>query len=60
MLLIIDGPRSTRTHYWHFGEPVPRITNRVIIFHADGDELDLILRAMKSTREERSNKEIKS
>jgi hypothetical protein len=32
---------------WHFGEPVPPMPSRVVTFQADGDELDMILSAMK-------------
>ena len=33
-------------HCWHIGEPVPAMAGKIMIFQADGDELDLILRAM--------------
>jgi len=35
---------------WHVGDPMPVLTGRVVTFEADGDELALILDAMKSTR----------
>lgn len=37
---------------WHISEPVPQIDNetRVITFQADGDELNLILNAMRRSR----------
>lgn len=36
--------------HWHIGEPVPALKARVVTFQADGDELDLILEAMRKTR----------
>lgn len=37
---------------WHYGEPLPSdaLRARVVVFQADGDELDLILHALKATR----------
>jgi hypothetical protein len=36
---------------WHIGEPLPKLTAKVITFQANGDELQLILSAMRETRE---------
>ena len=35
---------------WHLGESVPEISNRVVVFQADGDELEMILDAMRNSR----------
>ena len=35
---------------WHYGEPLPRMDARVVVFQADGDELDLILDTLRKTR----------
>lgn len=35
---------------WHISEPMPPIDGPVVKFQADGDELNLILRAMKESR----------
>jgi hypothetical protein len=32
---------------WHVGEPLPANLGPVVSFHADGDELTLILNAMR-------------
>lgn len=34
---------------WHIGDPIPFNLPRVVLLQADGDELDLILEALKST-----------
>lgn len=34
---------------WHVGETLPIITARVVTFQADGDELEVILAALKAT-----------
>ncbi len=39
-------------HEWHVGEPVPKQFGRVVQFQADGDELDLIVDAMRAARGE--------
>lgn len=38
---------------WHVGEPVPEV-GRVVTFQADGDELELILKAMEGRNGRRS------
>ena len=35
---------------WHLGESVPEISNRVVVFQADGDELEMILDAMRRSK----------
>jgi hypothetical protein len=35
---------------WHYGEPLPRMDARVVVLQADGDELELIIDALKKTR----------
>ena len=44
--------RAQKSRDWHIGEGMPYedMQERVIIFQADGDELDMILRAMEQTR----------
>lgn len=44
---------------WHVGEPVPTIPSgtNVVKFQADGDELDLILSAMRKTTHVRIGKD---
>jgi hypothetical protein len=34
---------------WHYSEPVPVVNSKVVAFQADGDELELILNAMRAT-----------
>lgn len=43
-----NGTSSQST--WHIGEPMPYISpaSRVITFQADGNELDVILEAIRS------------
>ena len=45
MMYIVQGSNAQQ---WHTGEPIPKITDRVVVFQVDGDELQLILNAMKS------------
>ncbi len=33
---------------WYVGQPLPAITSRVVKFQADGDELDLIVAALRA------------
>ena len=40
----------TKQTEWHYGEPLPSMQARVVSFQADGDELELILHALKATR----------
>jgi hypothetical protein len=32
---------------WHVGDPVPPITSRVVVFQADGDELEYLLHVLR-------------
>lgn len=41
--------RGAITAQWHVGEPLPALSNRVVVFQADGDELELLLRAMRGS-----------
>lgn len=55
MALFIQFTNSigvSRGVQWHYGEPLPSdaLRARVVVFQADGDELDLILHALKATR----------
>lgn len=40
--------RGAITTQWHVGEPLPALSN-VVVFQADGDELELLLRAMRGS-----------
>ena len=40
-------PGGSRVIQWHVGEDLAQITGRVVTFQADGDELALILTAMR-------------
>jgi len=35
---------------WRVGEPIPDIVSRVVTFQADGDELEVILRALRGAK----------
>lgn len=39
---------TTAVSAWHVGEPMPRISGRVVRFDADGEELEVILAAIRS------------
>ena len=41
------GRKITRERSWHTGETLPPIGGRVVTFQADGDELDVILEALR-------------
>lgn len=43
----IQGREPSLVHEWHIGEPIPEIKSNVVLFQADGDELEMILEAMK-------------
>jgi hypothetical protein len=45
-----NGAGSTLRREWHYGEPLPRLECRVVSFQADGDELELIIDALRKTR----------
>ena len=47
-----DAERAWKT--WHTGDPVPKIKERVVTFQADGDELNLILAAMRRLNADQS------
>jgi len=49
MLYIITQTNKEST--WHIGEPFPAVTGRVITFQADGDELELILNALRGRQD---------
>lgn len=44
-------PSTTPHTQWHTGEPIPESIKeaRVVTVQADGDELDIIMRAMNKT-----------
>lgn len=53
MLLVITTSKmfGKFTQEWHVGEPIPQsVYERVVTFQADGDELNLFIDAMLSTR----------
>lgn len=43
--------RDGKTYHWHVGEPIPAhaLTGAVVKFQADGDELEMIVAAMKQS-----------
>lgn len=49
MLYIIQKDRSgiIRENTWHVGQPLPHISRPVVTFQADGDELEVILKALR-------------
>lgn len=53
MAMFVTKTSNTKEYSeWHVGEPLPWhiLRNRIITFQADGDELELIIRAMEQTR----------
>jgi hypothetical protein len=44
-------PLPQRVQEWRAGDPVPKINTRVVTIQADGDELWLILEAMRESVE---------
>jgi hypothetical protein len=49
MALYITDEMSKKRYIWHFSEPLPIIPGGVVTFQADGDELNLLLGAIRST-----------
>jgi hypothetical protein len=53
MALIIEYTENGRKRrvFWHYSEPLPEsvLRERVLNFFADGDELDLLLGAIRAT-----------
>lgn len=49
---VIGEVSDARWTSWHVGRHIPPLANnsRVLTFQADGDELEIILRAMRETR----------
>lgn len=48
MLHISETVQGVKNEYrWHFGEPFPAITGRVVTYQADGDELNFLMWAIK-------------
>lgn len=47
-MLFIDGNQHSDPIEWHVGEPLPEIKGRVVLFQADGDELEFIKRALEN------------
>lgn len=35
-----------KTHIWHVGDPLPKLSGKVITFQADGEELEKIIEAI--------------
>lgn len=53
MALLIEYTSSIgipQRREWHYSEPLPRMDCRVVSFIADGDELELIIDALRKTR----------
>lgn len=46
MLYIIE--KGKKGKQWHVGETLPSITTKVVTFQADGDELEVIVEALKN------------
>lgn len=49
-MMFIQQP-GLKERTWHVGEPIPPLLGRVVTFQADGDELELILVAMRESYE---------
>lgn len=53
MLYIMDGSTrdlKTKSYGWHVGETLPKLTAEMVTFQASGDELKVIMKALRETR----------
>lgn len=49
-LFIRGGKLNDLWTEWHTGEPVPKGIGRVVHMQADGDELEILIKAMENTQ----------
>lgn len=47
-MMYINQAGIYRGQGWHIGQPMPVINSRVVTFQCDGDELDVVLAAIKA------------
>ena len=46
-MLFIKQVKNANEQQWRVGEPMPPISASVVTFHADGDELNILLAAIR-------------